>query len=183
MYTAELEVRGTHAALGLDYVTVNYFKHDGNPTKPWRRVTLIDPFAAARAALADFNGNGHLDIVLAEGESYPGRLLWVEGPDFKNIHVLHENLCHPHSLEVADFNGTGSMDIFVGEMHLNKNPAPKLYVYLNDGAGGFTPTVIDCPQGAHEAKVGDIDGSRRPSIVSKPYLPGNQVDIWFNVTD
>lgn len=161
----------------------NYFKHTGDPTRPWRRVTLIDPFAAARAAVADLNGNGHLDIVLAEGESHPGRLLWVEGPEFKTVHVLHEDLHHPHSLELADFNGDGTMDIFVGEMHLGKHPAtPRLLVYLNDGAGAFEPVRIDCPQGTHEAKVGDIDGSGRPSIVGKPYLPGNQVDVWLNVT-
>ena len=158
----------------------NYFKREGNT---WRQVALIEPFAAARAEVADLNGNGHLDIVLAEGESYPGRLLWCEGPEFTKVHVLHESLCHPHSLEVADFNQSGSLDIFTGEMHLNKNPAPKLYIYLNDGDGNFEPMEIDCPQGTHEAKVGDIDASGRPSIVGKPYMPHCQIDIWMNVTE
>jgi len=85
----------------------NYFKPDGDPTKPWQHVVLIDPFEAARAAVADINGDGHLDIILAEGESYPAKLVWLEGPDFKQVHTLREDLCHPHSLELADFNNTG----------------------------------------------------------------------------
>jgi len=161
----------------------NYFRPQADPTRPWKHVVLLDPFAAARAAVADINGNGHLDIVLAEGESHPARLVWCEGPDFKKVHVLRDDLCHPHSLEIADFNNDGFPDIFVGEMNLSKNPAPKLYIYLNDGAGNLEPTVIDCPQGTHEAKVGDIGNTGRISIVGKPYMPHNQVDLWENVTE
>ena len=68
-------------------------------------------------------------------------------------------------------------------MHLKKNPSPKLYIYLNDGAGGFEETTIDCPQGTHEAKVADIGNTGRISIVGKPYMPFNQVDLWENVTE
>lgn len=161
----------------------NYFKPQGDPTKPWKHVVLIDPFEAARAIVADINGDGKLEIILAEGESYPGKLLWCGGPDFQDVHVLRDDLCHPHSLEVADFNNTGSLDIFVGEMHLNKNTSPKLYIYLNDGAANFDVLEIDCPQGTHEAKVADIGNTGRMSIVGKPYMPYNQIDLWENVTE
>ena len=162
----------------------NYFKPQGDPTKPWKHIVLIDPFQAARAALADINGNGVLDIVLAEGESNPGKLVWCEGPDFKKVHTLRDDLFNPHSLEIADFNNTGTSDIFVGEMNLkDENPDPKLLIYLNDGAGNFEVTTIACPQGTHEAKVADIGNTGRISIVGKPYLPYNQVDLWQNITD
>jgi hypothetical protein len=162
----------------------NYFKHEGDASKPWKHVVLIDPFDPARTVVADINGDGHLDIVLAEGESNPAKLVWCEGPDFKKVHTLREDLFNPHSLEVADFNNTGTLDIFVGEMNLkDQNPDAKLYIYLNDGKGHFDVTEIDCPQGTHEAKVADIGNTGRISIVGKPYLPHNQVDLWENVTE
>jgi len=156
----------------------NLFKPGGDPREPWGRRVLIDGFAQARVALADLNGDGHVDIVLAEGESHPGRLVWLEGPDFAELHVLRDDLFHPHSLEVADFTGNGRADIFCGEMHLGKNPAPKLLLMLNDGTGRFEQMTIDCPQGTHEAKVADIGSTGRPSIIGKPYLPHSQVDLW-----
>jgi hypothetical protein len=161
----------------------NYFKHKSDPTGTWQHIVLIDTFEAARAVVADINGDGCLDVILAEGESYPGRLVWLEGPDLKQIHTLRDDLCHPHSLEIADFDNNGTPDIFVGEMNLSKKADPKLYIYLNDGAAHFEVLEIDCPQGTHEAKVADIGNTGRMSIVGKPYLPFNQVDLWENVTE
>ncbi len=156
----------------------NLFKPGPDPTQPWSRRVLIEEFAQARVAIADLNGNGHLDIVLAEGESHPARLVWLEGPDFETVHVLHDDLCHPHSLEIADFHNRGASDIFCGEMNLGKTDQPRLLLLLNDGTGNFTEQVIPCPQGTHEAKVGMLSGSPYPSIAGKPYHPHNQVDLW-----
>jgi len=161
----------------------NVFKPGDDPAQPWQRRVLIDDFAQARVALADLNGDGTTDVILAEGESSPGRLVWLEGPDFRKLHILRDDLFHPHSLEVADFTGDGHVDIFCGEMHLGKNPAPKLLVLLNDGAGNFREVVIDCPQGTHEAKLAYLGRSARPSIVGKPYLPYNQIDLWEIVSE
>jgi len=156
----------------------NIFKPTGDPRRPWQRRVLIEEFGQARVALADLTGSGATDIVLAEGESDPARLVWLEGPTFEKMHVLRDDLFHPHSLEVADFTGDGHVDIFCGEMHLGRNEAPKLLVMLNDGKGGFRQVVIDCPQGTHEAKLADFDGSGRIRIVGKPYLPHSQIDLW-----
>lgn len=156
----------------------NLFSPGADPTKPWSHRVLLEDFELSRVALADVNGDGNLDIILAEGESRPGRLVWLEGPDFKRVHPLRGDLFHPHSLDVADFTGNGAPDIFVGEMNLGENPNPRLILLLNDGHGRFTEQIIECPQGTHEAKVGYLGGSDRPCIIGKPYAPHNQVDLW-----
>ncbi|MFP4580198.1 MAG: FG-GAP repeat domain-containing protein [Candidatus Sumerlaeia bacterium] len=180
----DIEVEGARVADidgdGVNEIVAgdNIFKHEGDLTKPWKQRKLLPDFNLSRCAIADLNGNGHLDIVLAEGETHVARVVWLEGPDFKTVHTLRNDLFNPHSLEVADFTGNGSMDIFCGEMHLDKNQAPKLVLFLNDGKGSFEEMIIDCPQGTHEAKIGYFGGSKRPTIVGKPYAPNNQVDIW-----
>ena len=152
--------------------------------QPWRRVGIAEHLKSPRVAVADLNSNGVLDLVFCEAESAPAQLLWFEGPDFKRSHVLRTDLFHVHSLAIADFNGNGFPDIFAGEMNFGRHPGvPRLLIYLNDGKGNFTETIIECPQGTHEAKVADIGNTGRPSIVGKPYTPHNQVDLWENVTE
>ena len=59
-------------------------KHTGDPTQPWNINKLIPSLEWARVQVADLNGNGHLDILLAEAEKPNAKMLWLEGPDFKN---------------------------------------------------------------------------------------------------
>ena len=158
-----------------------YFKRPDSPGGPWKRVEVVEGWQAARVQVADMNGDGIPDIVLAEAETLPGRAAWFEGPDWR-MHPLRDDLCHGHSLEIADFNGDGTPDIFIGEMSLGKKDVPQLYFYLNDGKGNFTETAFDNPIGTHESKAGDIGNTGRPSIVVKPYRPHNRIELWENVT-
>jgi len=165
-------------------VAGGYFKPPARKAKPWRRIGVAEHLESPRVAVADLTGNGALDLVFSEAESTPAQLVWFEGPEFKRSHVLRTDLFHAHSLAIADFNGNGHLDIFAAEMSLGRHPGvPRLLIYLNDGCGNFTETVIECPQGTHEAKVADIGNTGRPSIVGKPYTPHNQIDLWENVTE
>jgi len=168
----------------------NIFKPDPDPARKWSRKILREfharvygalVFSETRVQVADINEDGVLDLVMSEAESDTGRLAWFEGPEWK-IHILKDGLFNPHSLAVDDFDNDGHLDIFVGEMHLGRNPDPKLLIYLNDGDGSFTENVIDHGTGTHEAKVADIGKRGKPSIVGKPYRPKTQVDLWLNET-
>ena len=157
----------------------NIFFPPDNPGKAWKRKILSSELVKTRVAVGDIDGYGRLEIVFSEGESFPGRLVWVSISDWK-FHLLRDDLFHPHSLAVADFNGDGLLDIFVAEMGLGKNSDPKMFVYLNKGNGKFEEVIIQCGIPTHEAKVGDLTGNGLPDIAGKPYHPEKHIDIWIN---
>ncbi len=152
------------------------FKRSGGS---WRRTRFSD-YRLPVVATADLTGNGLCDIILTEGESDDGRLGWFEAPDWRE-HRLIDDLWHPHSLGVADFTGDGRPDIYVGEMQLSKPDNFRLMICRNRPRG-FEPVIIDDRHPTHHARVIRVKGSPLPSIVGKPYEPGNQVDLWVNLT-
>ncbi len=166
----------------LEIVTgMHIFHAQGDPlNEPWRIETYAGDYTMARVAVADLDGDGKLDIVLAEGESNPARLAWQSGSDGVK-RLLRDDLFHPHSLCIGDFDGDGRPDIFVGEMGLDKNPDPKLLLYLNQGGGQFRETIIHRGLSTHEAKIADMTGDGRLDIVGKPFdLNGGRIDLWLN---
>lgn len=147
----------------------------------WRKEPLPVHFARTRVAVGDLDGDGRPEIVLGEGESYPGRLAWLSGPPWQ-VHMLAEDLFHPHSLQLADFDGDGNVDMFVAEMGLGKNPRPRAMVFLNRGGARFEQIIVEVGVPTHEAKIGDLTGDGRPDIVGKPYTPQRHIDAWINET-
>ena len=150
--------------------------------RTWQRAQLVPDFRWARVAVADLNGDGCPDIVLAESECPGARLVWVEGPAFKKVHPLGDDFSHLHSLAVADFNGDGHPDIFTAEMQLPNNGAPRIVLFLNDGQGKFFRHEIDNAGGTHESRLIHLAGSRLPSILIKPYAPHSRLELLENVT-
>jgi len=147
----------------------------------WIRQCYAQGYDCTRVAVGDLADSDRLDIVIAEGESHPGRLALCLAPDFEPV-VLRDDLFHPHSLEIADFDGDGRPDIFVAEMGLGRNPDPRMFVFRNRGGGHFEEVLIHHGTPTHEAKAADLTGNGRPDIVGKPYKPERHIDVWFNET-
>jgi hypothetical protein len=147
----------------------------------WQAEPFAKGYAMTRLGVADLDGDGRLEIVVAEGESNPARLVWFKGPTWL-AHPLRADLFHPHSLQIADFNGDGLPDIFAGEMGLGRHKNPRLFIYVNLGSGKFEENLICEGIPTHDAKAGDLRGDGRPDIVGKPYYPERQIDVWWNET-
>ena len=153
--------------------------HKRSASGEWQAEPFAKGFRMTRVAAADLDGDSRLEIVLCEGESNPGRLVWLKGPSW-TVHPLRDDLFHSHSLQIADLSGDGLPDILVGEMGLGQNKNPRLFVYVNLGSGRFEENLISEGIPTHEAKVGDLKGDGRPAIVGKSYAPERHIDVWWN---
>jgi len=172
---ADLDGDGRTEIIGGPYI----FSRPAGETGLWTKLALPGSYKKTRVAVGNLAGDPRPEIVLSEGESASGRLAWFSPPNWTAA-VLHDDLFHPHSLAIADFDGDGLNDIFTGEMNLDVNLNPRLYIFLNKGNGTFEAVLVSQGIETHEARVADMNGDGRPDIVGKSCNPGRHADIWYN---
>ena len=123
------------------------------------RVTDIRP--------ADLNGDGRLDLVLAQFGYDQGEVSWLEriGPWEFNRHVMLE-LSGAINVVVADFNADGKPDVTA----LLSQQWEEIYVFTNDGRGTFAARRIwgstNEDYGSSGLTVADLNRDGRPDIIS-----------------
>lgn len=115
---------------------------------------------------ADLNGDGQLDLVLAQFGYDQGEVSWLErtGPWEFRRHVLLElsgaiNVC------IADFNADGLPDVAA----LLSQQWEEVYYFENNGGGRFTPRRIwgstNEDYGSSGLSLGDLNRDGRPDLV------------------
>ncbi len=117
------------------------------PVSAWSVGFLIAPTSPAGTApvaiaKADFDGDGKLDVVVANSAAGTVSILLGKGNGTFNAPVPITVGTNPVALLVADFNGDGKPDIAV----VNQGSA-SVSILLNNGSGGFSVSSTPLPNG------------------------------------
>jgi hypothetical protein len=128
--------------------------------------------------LADVNGDGRLDLIVATPCSNPGCtkggvgvLLGNGDRSFQPIHIYSSGGYDADFVAVGDLNRDGKLDIFVA------NFSGKVGTLLGAGDGTFLPVQISNPGigGAFSMAVGDVNGDGKPDLIVGIYNLNNEI--------
>ncbi len=119
-------------------------------------------------AVADMNGDGNLDLVIANHQSPYVRILLGDGKGGFRLAPgspvdVHSNP-HPHGVAVADFNGDGKPDVVTDSWGANQ-----IELLLGDGKGGLVTPGRFFPVGRRpyeRLRSADFNHDGLPDVVT-----------------
>ena len=138
-------------------------------------------------ALGDLNGDGRIDIVVADQAI---QTLWVllgrgDGTFLTPFQITIEDSRRPVSVAIANFDGTGNPDIAVTDDRLGK-----VFILLNDNGNppGFLPSGdIDVGLQPDDVRAVDLNRDGHPDIMTLnlggPRVKELAVLLWRRVID
>jgi len=138
--------------------------------------TLLSPYSTS-VAVADFNGDGKVDLALTNSEAPSSAVAILLGNGdgtFQNPPLLYSAGLDPAGVIALDVNGDGKPDLAV----VGGYATPSFYsvtVLINQGNGSFPNfSTYPVPRYPYSAVVGDFNGDGKPDIaVDSPSSPGS----------
>jgi hypothetical protein len=132
----------------------------------------LDNNSTGGVALGDLNGNGHLDLFVAnlrttfEEGDYRDQVWFNDGRGTFTDSGQRLGEQSSSAVALGDLNGNGHLDVYVGSIYYPRSPrdvsndASRIdQVWLNDGTGNFTPGPQ--PNGLVDTRfvaLADLDG-------------------------
>ena len=113
-------------------------------------------------AMADFNGDGHLDVVTANGHGVSLAVLLNDGHGSLGTPSLSwfQEALYLFSVDVGDFDGDGDLDFVVADLERDR-----LIVHENDGQGGFGEQAFyNVAAQPFLVVTGDVTGDGFPDV-------------------
>ncbi|MFG0255382.1 MAG: FG-GAP-like repeat-containing protein, partial [Rhodopirellula sp. JB053] len=143
-------------------------------------------FGAYDAVNADFNGDGHADLVMwGQGNPIGTALVYSEGTGdggFLPVQSLHEVSGYGHSfnnMTPVDYDNDGDVDMLAFE---TGGGEAAITLYSNDGTGQFTRSVLsNTPPGTKSIQVGDFNGDGRADTTYLTTTDDNDPEILTTV--
>jgi hypothetical protein len=128
----------------------------------WERVTLHGSNGGDDVVVADFNGDGRMDIA-SNGQ----RVAWYENAgdlsQGMNEHVLMYGR-RTHDLAAHDMDGDGRMDLITRDEHNNLS-----FLLLQEEGGSWTEVQLAHALGGVGTCAADMDGDGRLDILGSGY--------------
>ena len=151
----------------------------------YTRQVLKNSPGAIHAAITDWDGDGHLDIIALMSQGREGIYLFQnDGQNdpqgnisFSKKELLSFSPLHGSQyFELHDFNGDGHLDIlYVCGDNADKTPILKndhgLYIFENDGAGNLNQSWFYQQNGAYKAVAADFDQDGDLDIAAISFFP------------
>jgi len=148
-----------------------------NPTDPapaWRVLGAVPN--PARAEVTDLDGDGVLDLLVADLGSFAptdrrcGGVTWLRGKSdgtFQPVELL-KNVGRVADVRAADFRGTGKRDLVVGVFGLHSTGEILLLENRTTdwNKPEFAPKVLDPRHGTIHVPITDLDRDGRPDFVA-----------------
>ncbi|HZR29381.1 MAG TPA: FG-GAP-like repeat-containing protein [Terriglobales bacterium] len=168
-----------------DLFVANFTGSFGTPLRGSANGTFIvrsgvfdsNTFNPVDAALADFNGDGKLDVAMVENGKNVVSVFLGKGDFTFPTNADYAVGANPISVAAGDFNGDGKPDLVVAD--LNGAAGANLSVLLNkgDGTGAFLPAVsYGAGTNPNEVQTGDFNGDGKLDIAVANF-GGNNVSI------
>jgi hypothetical protein len=140
----------------------------------WRLLASIT--APGHVEVVDLDGDGHLDLLVADLGSYfstddrVGKVIWLRNDGQGNFTpiTLLEGVGRVADVQAADFRGNGKLDLVVAVFGWRTTGE---ILYLENRTTDwsrptFNRTVLDDRPGAIHVPVGDINGDGKPDFVA-----------------
>ena len=147
----------TCCGYGSDTVSVFLARGDGTFHEPVDYPTGSEPISVAAA---DLNGDGHVDLVVANSGSTNVSVLFGDGSGAFAPGILFGVVWSPAFVAAADFDGDGLPDIATANGGGSNGANLTVSLLLGDGNGGFqSPALYQTPAKPTSLAVGHFGGA------------------------